>query len=104
MTTEAMAQADEEAAGVRSSWYVALGQLPGMPGKVQLEVAAIVLTALKRLPVLARRDHFWSGSAHALAYAAEDSEVPEDHIEDEDVPLGAAPLEPGHEASPAFGA
>lgn len=101
MTTEAMTQADDPAAGVRSSWYVALAQLPGLPTKVRLEAAAIVFTSLKRLPVLARRDHFWTGSAHALAYAAEDLDAPEDQIRD--VPLEAAPVEAVREASPAFG-
>jgi len=101
MTTEAITQADGEAAGVRSSWYVALAQLPGLPTKVRLEAAAIVFTSLKRLPVLARRDHFWSGSAHALAYAAEDLEAEEQLP---DVPLDVAPADAVREARPAFGA
>ena len=67
MTTEGIREADDHAPGVRSSWYVALAQLPGLPVKLRLEVVAIVSAALKALPVLARRDHFWSGSAHALA-------------------------------------
>lgn len=100
MTTEGIREADDHAPGVRSSWYVALAQLPGLPVKLRLEVVAIVSAALKALPVLARRDHFWSGSAHALAYTGEDTETLEDQMPE--VPVDAAAVDAGREASRAF--
>lgn len=100
MTTEGTREADDQPIGVRSSWYVGLAQLPGLPAKLRLEVVAIVSAAVKRLPVLARRDHFWTGSAHALAYTGEESEALDDSMPE--VPVDTAPRDAGLPAGRAL--
>jgi hypothetical protein len=78
MTTEVAQEIEvEETTTKPSSWYVSLGQLPGWPAKVRLEVLQAITAAVQQMPVSERRAHAWKGP-RAAAYASEELEAQED--------------------------
>jgi hypothetical protein len=64
-----------------SSWDVALAQLPGCPGEVRYQAFHAVSAAIDRMPVSARRDHFWAGGAASKLVEVADDDVFDEEIE-----------------------